>query len=103
MTTYTGRATVSAGGLQYPCRADLSRWTEPVPADPFGGSSVPERLVSWAGSIVLEDADAAVAVRHADDRQLAVEGPAEAFLVTGWSPGTTELRIRGNDSEPPFR
>ncbi|MEU9133164.1 hypothetical protein AB0D08_34580 [Kitasatospora sp. NPDC048540] len=59
--------------------------------------------MSWAGSIVLDDAQAAEVVRHADDRQLAVDGPSAAFVVTGWSPGTAELRIRGTGSEPPFR
>ncbi len=103
MTTYTGDATVSAGGSRYPCRADLSRWTEPAPARPLGrpGERV-ESQVQWAGSIVLENEDATLAVRHGDDRRLIIKGPAGAFLVTGWSPGSTELRIRGNSPELPF-
>ncbi|MCX5215926.1 hypothetical protein OG689_43065 [Kitasatospora sp. NBC_00240] len=103
MTTYTGDATVSAGGSPYPCHADLSRWTEPIPARPFARPDEHiEGQAQWAGTIVLQDADATLAVRHGDDRQLTVKGPAAAFLVTGWSPGSTELRIRGNSHELPL-
>ncbi|MFE3113800.1 hypothetical protein ACFRKE_04630 [Kitasatospora indigofera] len=103
MTTYTGDASVSAGGSTYSCRADLSRWTEPAIAKPFArpGERV-EGQAQWAGTIVLEDADATQAVRHGDDRRLTIKGPTAAFLVTGWSPGSTELRIRGTGPEQPF-
>lgn len=101
MGTYQGPATVTVDGVEHEAEADLRSDSGRQQVRSFGASSSVQGLVSWGGTLDLDDDGAAWAILNGGVLTLTLPTGAQGqFLARHYSVGGP-IVIRGNGA-PPF-
>ncbi|MEV6654079.1 hypothetical protein [Streptomyces sp. NPDC051219] len=101
MDLYRGEVTVIVGHVEYTGEADLHEEVDRGRIRTMGTPSIVDGLISWGGTLVVRDEDAAGSIRQADVCRLRLrDGREGTFVVREDNPGALHLVIIGSGPSP---